>query len=246
MAAKFCDVCGSSSGIYPLCPKCFKLRDEGKVIKCDKCGKWHYSNVACSCTAPKVTINDNSNDIIINNDNKYRCIICGDKTDGVLFCKSCYFKYKDKILLLRVSNCSNITLLDDSYEGKYTCNDGHIVKSKSEAFIDNYLYEHNIKHAYEKSFPYGPNPEDILHPDFYLPNYLGIGNDVYIEHWGYDNTNKEYTASKQFKLDIYRKNKTTLICTYETIDTNDINSSLERKLNKNFIKANCINYEQKS
>ena len=47
--AKTCDVCNSPSGMYPICRACFKLRDEGKVIKCEDCGKWHYSNKTCTC-----------------------------------------------------------------------------------------------------------------------------------------------------------------------------------------------------
>ena len=36
--AKTCAICGKSSGIYPLCVSCFKLRDAGEIEKCEKCG----------------------------------------------------------------------------------------------------------------------------------------------------------------------------------------------------------------
>ncbi|HCC24003.1 MAG TPA: hypothetical protein DEP85_00620 [Holosporales bacterium] len=35
-----CQICKAKSGFYPLCTKCFKLKDEGKISKCDDCGKW--------------------------------------------------------------------------------------------------------------------------------------------------------------------------------------------------------------
>lgn len=35
-----CQICDKKSGFYPLCKACFKLRDEGKVTKCQECGKW--------------------------------------------------------------------------------------------------------------------------------------------------------------------------------------------------------------
>ncbi len=79
-----------------------------------------------------------------------KCIACGREThSGNLFCLSCYHKYKDKQILVQISKCREIKILDESYEGKYTCKDGHIVKSKSEREIDDYLFEHGIAHAYE-------------------------------------------------------------------------------------------------
>lgn len=35
-----CQICGAKSGFYPLCKDCNKLKDEGKVSKCDDCGIW--------------------------------------------------------------------------------------------------------------------------------------------------------------------------------------------------------------
>ena len=132
--------------------------------------------------------------------------------------------------------------MDSDYEGDKKCEDGHIVKSKSEKFIDDYLFNNNIKHGYEIALPYGASKKEILHPDFYLPNYLGEGKDVYIEHWGYDKSNIEYTKQKNFKLSKYKELKITLICTYETTDAKDINASLKQKLNKQYIKEGQINF----
>ena len=39
-SAVACQICEAKSGFYPLCNDCFKLRDAGKVTKCDDCGIW--------------------------------------------------------------------------------------------------------------------------------------------------------------------------------------------------------------
>lgn len=35
-----CQICGEKSGFYPLCKACNKLKEDGKVTKCQECGKW--------------------------------------------------------------------------------------------------------------------------------------------------------------------------------------------------------------
>lgn len=42
-----CQVCGAASGKYPLCCDCNKKKEEGKVFKCPKCGRWHYVEAPC-------------------------------------------------------------------------------------------------------------------------------------------------------------------------------------------------------
>jgi hypothetical protein len=132
-------------------------------------------------------------------------------------------------LLVVIKNCTEVEILDESYEGKYHCDDGHVVKSKSEVMIDNYLFENGIPHAYEKAFPIDDNPDHDLHPDFYLPNFRNSSDDVYIEHWGYDENNIQYTKTKKYKLPIYRQKGITLICTNEK-DITDFKTNIKRKL----------------
>lgn len=255
---KECQVCGEKAfSYYPLCKKHLQMKSEGLVIKNEKTGKWELKrlfNPIITKTIDKTKNEDknkteetkiNKNNVItINEENKSKCITCGRTTNGLLFCSSCYHKYKDKDLLFKITNCSNVELLDESYEGRYTCKDGHIVKSKSERDIDNYLFEHNILHAYEKKLSYGANENEVLHPDFYLQDYLGKGKHVYIEHWGYEENNIQYTKTKKFKMPKYQELGITLVCTYEKPDANDIESALDRKLKREFIKENQINFEQ--
>lgn len=258
-------------GKYPrkdgLCKEHSQQLFAGEIKQCDKCDKWHKSDEICECQKKERTfwgkkdkekkirvpdeeetsaIVDNgeerNNVIVINEDNKSKCITCGKDAKGLLFCVSCYHKYSKKELLFKITNCSSVELLDEDYEGRYTCKDGHIVKSKSERDIDNYLFDHDIPHAYEKVLPYGPNSKEILHPDFYLPHYLGLNKHVYIEHWGYNENNIQYTKTKKFKMPIYEKLGITLVCTYEKDDAGNIDAILEQKLNKQFLKENEINF----
>ncbi|MBO5359946.1 MAG: DUF2726 domain-containing protein [Clostridia bacterium] len=47
-----CKVCGAESGKYPLCRACNLKREKGEIIKCLKCGNWHYNNMPCSTPTP--------------------------------------------------------------------------------------------------------------------------------------------------------------------------------------------------
>ncbi len=215
-----CQICGNTSGFYPLCKNCFKLKDENKIEKCEKCNTWHFTDKSCKCEKKVVALDAEKT--------QNSCIICKSDTEGFLFCKKCYHKYKNKIILLKISRCTEIELMDEAYEGKYICADGHIVKSKSERDIDNYLYYNKIRHAYEKALPIDDNPDHDLHPDFYLPEYQG--EEIWLEHWGYDESNQQYTEQKEYKLAQYKKAGITLICTDEKKDISDITAALDRKL----------------
>ncbi len=84
---------------------------------------------------------------------------------------------------------------------KYTCLDGHLVKSKGELIIDNYLYLLKIDHKYEKSiYIFGSK----IKYDWYLPKY-----DIYIEYWGFGG--KNYEKRKKEKLRLYKKANLKLI-----------------------------------
>ena len=242
-----CVSCGTSTNGYAFCKKCWQKYSTEEMLDILNQG----SKQSAAEEEPDEEIPDQNEvsevkngSITIDENNKSKCITCGRKTDGLLFCSQCYHKYNKKDLLFRITNCTTVELLDDSYEGRYTCKDGHVVKSKSERDIDNYLFEHGISHAYEKELPYGAKDNEVLHPDFFLPHYLGKDKHVYIEHWGYNENNLQYTKTKKFKLPIYQQLGITLICTYEKSDTGKIDSVLDRKLNIKFIKENTINYEE--
>ncbi len=238
-----CVLCGNKTKGYAFCKECWEEHDDEDLLemlndiiserskwkKCPDCGEIFDAFSICDCKASKK--------------DELTCIICGEPSNGKHFCLDCYNKYKNKVILLKIHKCVFPTgePLNEDYEGKYTCKDGHIVKSKSEVLIDNFLFENGILHAYEKKLPYGKTEKEVLHPDFFLKDYLGKGEHVYIEHWGYNENNKNYTETKKFKIDLYKKLGITLVCTNERKDIADIDATLERKLNKNNIVKNEIN-----
>ncbi len=103
----------------------------------------------------------------------------------------------------------------------FKCIDGHVVRSKGELIIDNYLHRHSIEHEYEKTIKVHGNP---IKYDWYLPRYK-----IYIEYWGF--FGKKYLERKKEKIKLYRKGKLKLI-SVEDIMFKDINSNLEQELNK--------------
>lgn len=243
-----CIVCGKNTKGYAFCKQCYNkhsLEELNQILI-------NFNTEQKSLNEP-ITIENKAkqqNDspinkkVIIDKEHKNRCITCGRETDGLLFCPSCYKKYHNKELLFKITNCSNVELLDESYEGIYISKDGHVVKSKSEREIDNYLFEKNIPHAYEKELRYGNQEKEVIKPDFYLPNYLGENKHVYIEHWGYNENNIDYTKTKKFKISIYKEKGITIISTHENKDMKDIESTLDWKLNKANIKENKINFDE--
>lgn len=244
-----CPICGKPTRVYMgnprkdrLCGHHADMLNNG-IIKINDNGEF-INSISNKKLITETSTTNKEKIAEINNENQemnVRCIACGKHTEpGFFFCKECYHKYKNKKLLVQIDNCKEITILDDSYEGKYNCDDGHIVKSKSEMIIDNILFEKGIPHAYEKAFPIDENESNDLHPDFFLPNYNGKG-DVYLEHWGFNENNIEYTKSKNYKLEKYKKAGITLICTDEK-DMNDPKTSLNRKLE--YYKINSINFNK--
>ncbi len=99
--------------------------------------------------------------------------------------------------------------------------DGHMVRSRGEVLIDNFLYVQGIVHAYERRLPV---EEDVL-CDFYLPR----GN-VYIEYWGIEK-NADYTERKAEKKAVYEKHRLKLIDL-----TNDHIAALDDELPRMLLK----------
>lgn len=128
------------------------------------------------------------------------------------------------------SNNFNDIDFRNKWPREHQCEDGHYVRSLSEMIIDNWLYNHNYVHAYEKSVYMESNPDSIVLSDFYLPQ----GN-VYIEFWGIEDDEK-YEARKNEKIKLYNKNN------INRIDLNEshikrLNDILPREIGK-YIKKN--------
>ena len=208
-----CPICGAPTRVYMGNPRkdklCAKHADElkaGKIALCQDCGKYHNVEEICSCQ--KTT-------------NEISCLLCGHPSNGYHFCKTCYAKYKDGAIDIRIKNCKEIEWLDKYGNQTYKCDDGRKVRSKSEMIISNFLFKHGIRAIYEKAVYYYNNNETIeLHPDFYLPDY-----DLYIEHNGTTNE-KSYKNRKEKTEKMYKELGYNLVITTET-DLHDIEAKLK-------------------
>ena len=83
----------------------------------------------------------------------------------------------------------------EKFVAKHRATDGHMVRSKAEMLIDNWLYMAEIVHAYERKLPI----EEEVYCDFYIPT-----GKIYIEFWGLENDPK-YAQRKAKKKEIYKK-----------------------------------------
>jgi hypothetical protein len=108
------------------------------------------------------------------------------------------------------------------HEAKYRTQDGHRVRSRAEAMIDDYLYNNGIAHAYERRLP-GIDSDVIS--DFYIPQ-----GKVYIEFWGMEE-NKTYSERKKKKLEIYSNENFNLIELNDD-DIQNLDDVLPRKLKR--------------
>ena len=246
-----CPICGEPTflvyGKYPrkdgLCKDCSQKLFNKEIQQCEDCGKWNSTEDTCSCKKPtsKVIAKELSKE---DTANEISCIVCGAPSNGKHFCLNCYHKYKEKVILLKIIKCEFPTgdPIDESYEGVYECEDGHIVKSIAEQTIDNELCNKGIFHAYEAPLDIGEDKP--LKPDFCLKNYLGDGKDVYIEYFGLKGQPK-YDKHTEYKMKHYRRLGITLICLYPK-DSKNLKFALQTKVfNKEKIKIGEINHEEK-
>ncbi len=208
-----------------LCKAHANMLFNKEIEQCANCNAWHKTNEICKCEEK---------------DNNYRinrkCLLCNNETEnGNLFCKEHYFKYKDKTITVTIKNLSDFNIVDEYGNRDVKTANGMYVRSQQEKIIYDELYSRNIKCEYERTEFYkdadGTTKE--LHPDFYLPDY-----NIYIEHWGYENSkDKKYIAEKVFKEKIY-KEKGIKIAGTSSEDIKDIKKAIDRIFFENGIKIN--------
>ena len=89
-----CLFCGKECGTYTLCFQCNKLKADGKIEKCAKCGKFHYADKPCACAAKKEpslaerAITAVKYSVQPASDGK--CVICGKDAPKGALCFDCY------------------------------------------------------------------------------------------------------------------------------------------------------------
>lgn len=109
-------------------------------------------------------------------------------------------KYKNKRNITTRNDAFNDEDFRERWPREHQCEDGHYVRSLSEMLIDNWLYNHDYVHAYEKSVFMESDPEAVVLSDFYLKN-----KNVYIEFWGIEDNDK-YFKRKEEKIKLYDEN----------------------------------------
>lgn len=202
MGKKNCVICGKEGHTYlPFCYEHLQEKNAGKIIKCE-CGTWHYSDQPCQKCGGGYSNNNPSKPTDTPSEsrlNDLTCIICGEPSNGKHFCKTCYAKYKDRSIDIRISHCTDTEILDEYGNRTIMCNNGVRVRSRAEKIIADKLFELNVRTVYEKTVYYSKDGENkTLHPDFYLPDY-----DLYIEY--NEITNKPYLKSKEYTKKIYEE-----------------------------------------
>lgn len=192
-----CPICGEPTRVYMgnarkdrLCGKHADLLKAGELVL-DK--KGHYVKRS---PEPNAVISEPAKE----ETSELTCIICGEPSNGKHFCRDCYHEYKNKVVYIQVKNCKDFAKLESEYSSDLICDDGHMVKSPYEKIIDNWLFSEGIKHAYEAKLDIDET-HDIT-PDFFIPEYNGIKN-IYIEFWGYGDSNVKYQRIKEYKMNIY-------------------------------------------
>lgn len=89
----------------------------------------------------------------------------------------------------------------DRFPARFRATDGHMVRSRAEMLIDNWLYMQGIVHAFERKLPI----EEEVYCDFYLP-----GGKVYIEYWGLEGDTR-YAERMKAKKTIYERYQLNLV-----------------------------------
>ncbi|MFH1032449.1 MAG: glycerol kinase [Chloroflexota bacterium] len=114
----------------------------------------------------------------------------------------------------------------EKFPAKLRAMDGHLVRSKAELLIDNWLYVSEVTHAYERKL----QVEEEVYSDFYIPT-----GKVYIEYWGLEDDPK-YSFRKEEKRKIYKKYSLQVIELTER-EVQNLDDTLPRLLLKHGIKT---------
>lgn len=109
-----CPICGNPTSIWygnarkdKLCREHAQQMKEGIIEQCPNCGKWHTTGKPCECKSKAIRYSENVNN------SELTCIICGEPSNGKHFCRSCYAKYKDRSVDIRITHCTETEILDE-------------------------------------------------------------------------------------------------------------------------------------
>ena len=248
-----CIICGKPSNGKDFCSDCYaKIQNSLKGINKNKdyfSLKDHYFHLQSSIY--RIT----NKEYIVTN--IYRLIAIALATKA--YCKNNYLEERvieDVKYILEKKNIKKNTSAEEFSENSITTSeeiiedkiniatanikdnraiDGHLCLSPQEVSIDDYLYQNDIVHAYNKPVKEIPETERAVVADWFIPiSTKGKGKGVYIEYWGIDNE-ESYEENKQEKLPLYKKYDVPLIeiNKNDIKDTQSLETFLYRKLKEN-------------
>lgn len=93
-----CNLCGGESGKYFLCFKCNKLKEEGKALKCNECGQWHYADKPCNCSFQSAKkISPVAEPVVKSTASSASgvCVVCNSEAPNGHLCRDCYYEMRD-------------------------------------------------------------------------------------------------------------------------------------------------------
>lgn len=95
---------------------------------------------------------------------------------------------------------AGITVDSSGWGRAHTAKDGHRVSSSLELAVDNWLFDHNVRHTVHPRLPWG-----TLHRADFL-----VGQTTFVEVWGVIN-NPAYNARRQQKVALYQLHGNALV-----------------------------------
>ena len=195
-----CPICGDPTNVYMgkarkdrLCRKHGMMKNAGEIAE-NEDGEYFELSSGKALTSFIENKSENSPMAEEHLVTDLSCIICGEPSNGKHFCLSCYRKYKDKSVDIRVTNCREIKILDEYGNLTIECDDGRRVRSRAEALIINFFYNNKIRSVYEKTVYY-TDPE--------TGKQVHIGKNVALVPSTYEMTYSKDYATLLTELDLY-------------------------------------------
>lgn len=165
----------------------------------------------------KLNLNEPTNRIALDTNSEYKTLLTLEKADEILT----HSKNNEKSEIVNSNN--NDIDYRKKYLPEFRTDDGHYVRSQGEMIIDNWLYNNNINHEYEKKI--------ILKDEEYFADFYIKDRNLYIEYFGITN-NDDYTKKAEHKKSIYKENNINCIYLYPE-DLKNIQDILQKTILNN-------------
>ena len=137
-------------------------------------------------------------------------------------------------------------------EQEYVTLRGTEVKSRAEKLIADFLHIHQVEYRYEDRASWADSASDKAGytPDFYLPDY-----DIYIEHWGIDESgsvapwfsqsSEEYRTTMEWKREQFSDVEYNLVETYEfEHEAGQLKQVLHHRLSCHDVELDRMSFEE--